>query len=184
MSRPRRAHLIGAVVAALALPALLPAAAIAGSTCDDLLVTHRPDGSTGDRDAVTVTTQTLDRDTDGWAMVGWEVAPGTELRSILAVSDAGVTELPPTATLAEGGILELQFCGATGAQTATELDTQAPVGAADDDSTNRIAAVSAGATRADGALGTGFLGAAVGAAIGGVVLLLSRGSRRSLDLSR
>ncbi|WP_052664338.1 hypothetical protein [Nitriliruptor alkaliphilus] len=185
MTGHRATRLAGLLLAALASSVLLPTAAVASpEPCADHLVTHRPDGTTGDGAAVAITAQALERGHDGWAMVAWEVAPATELR-VIQVVDAGATsELPPDATIAEGDVEELRFCGARVADgpSGETADGRAPdgaVGVAAGIATRQLAAARAGTSRGDGTppAARGVLGAAIGAAIGGVVLLLSRRSR-------
>lgn len=186
MTRHRATRLAGALLAALAASVLLPTAAAAASPepCADHLVTHRPDGTTGDASAVSITAQALERGGAGWAMVAWEVAPTTELRVIQVVDGGATSELAPDATIAEGDVEELRFCGPTAAADPGGLvsDRRAPdgaIGVAAGVATRQLAAARTGASRADGTSpeALAVLGATIGAATGGVVLLLSRRSR-------
>lgn len=182
MSRHRHRRLIAAGLAALAAPVLLPtgAAADPAAACGDLLVIHGPGGSTGDTEAVTITSQVLERGTEGWASVGWQVAEGTELRAVMVVSDAGVAQLPGTSTVADGPARELHFCGARTAITAATADPGSGDGAAAvTDRPGRTQTVVSRATTASApaAAPLGILGAGLGAAVAGVVLLLSRSNR-------
>jgi ABC-type glycerol-3-phosphate transport system substrate-binding protein len=86
LTRGRRAGLIAGLAAGLALAATLavPAAAhAAAGSCDDLLVTITPTGSSGDVYAAAVTAQVLEADAPGWASVTWDVPPSTALREVL-----------------------------------------------------------------------------------------------------
>lgn len=182
MSRHRHRRLVAAGLVALAAPVLLPttAAADPAAACDDLLVTHGPGGSTGDTEAVTITSQVLERGTEGWASVGWHVAEDTELRAVMVVSGTGVVQLPGTSTVADGPAGELHFCGARAASTAATADPGSGDGpAALTDRPGRTQPVVSRAITAGGpaAAPLGILGAGLGAAVGGVVLLLSRSNR-------
>jgi hypothetical protein len=197
VSRTRRAIPAGVVLAALALPVLLPAAASAQPVCDDLLVTHRPGGSSGALEAVAITAQALDRAVDGWAMVGWEVAADTQLRRVVAVTPDGEDQLPVTATVADGGVLELRFCGSstaaasgadvarTGPADTSDADVAITTVARDGSTPTGAVGYAAGFIRRagaghDGTVRLSILGATLGAAVGGVVLLLSRGARNEV----
>lgn len=182
MSRHRHRRRVAAGLVALVGPVLLPTAAAADplAACDDLLVTHGVAGSTGDTDAVTITSQALERGTEGWASVGWDVAEDTELRAVMVVSGAGVVRLPGTSTVADGPARELHFCGARTAATAATADPDSGDGAAAATARPRwTQPVVSGATTAGGpAAGPlGILGAGLGAAVGGVALLFSRSNR-------
>lgn len=182
MSRHRHRRLVAAGLVALAAPVLLPtaAAADAAATCGDLLVVHGPGGSTGDTEAVTITSQVLERGTEGWASVGWQAAGDTELRAVMVVSDAGVAQLPGTSRVADGPARELHFCGARTVMAAPTVDPESADGAAAvTDRPGRTQTVVSRATRssAPAAAPLGILGAGLGAAVAGVVLLLSRSNR-------
>jgi len=53
-----------------------------GEVCDDVLLTVSPDAITGDETAVSITSQTLVFDLDGWEQVSWEAADGTTLTAV------------------------------------------------------------------------------------------------------
>ena len=81
-------------------------------TCDPL-VTHTPRGSTGDRDAVAITSQSLEQGRAGWAHVSWEAAAGTTVDEVHVVRDEETEHLTEgdlrTGTAED--VLELRFCG-------------------------------------------------------------------------
>ncbi len=108
----RLAATLGAagLLVALAVPA--GALATDTTTCDPL-VTHAPTGSDGDVHAVAITSQALDADTPGWARVGWQAAPDTDLTEVVITRSDG-TERLTEGDLSTGHaeeVLELAFCG-------------------------------------------------------------------------
>jgi hypothetical protein len=150
--------------------------------CGDPLVVHRPDGSVGEAAAVAITSQALRRDAPGWASVGWQAAPGTTLTSIFVATPTGIRQHPgePSGTASE--VLELAFCG-THDPTAT---ASAEGGDRDGASAARTAPVRFDRP-VDAAIGTfpaSVLGAALGLAVGAVVLLLSHSARRDREAKR
>lgn len=197
--RPDRNRTAGVVLAALVLPTfLLTTAAAASATpatseatpCDDLLVSHRPDGSVGDTGAAPITAQAFERGAAGWALVGWEPAEDTDLHTVVVEDADGPRELPGTARSAEGDVLALHLCGVRGSASPPTVD-RARDGddllAGSDGPATSARVVTAGATTTgdDGApAALGFLGAAIGAVTGGVVLLLSRNARRDREVTR
>lgn len=150
----------------------------AAQTCDDPVVVHRPDGSAGDEDAVTVTSQVLERGVPGWSSVGWD--PGdTDVTAIAVTTPAGVRTLPGDATRTDGPVLEVAFC--TAASAPADAST-----AATDDAVEPI--VLAGATTAPspgvtGTTGRTF-GVTLGAGVGAILLLLARGARLDREVAR
>lgn len=192
MSGPVNRRLVTAGLVALAVPIVVATAAGAApaAACDDLLAVHGPGGSAGDTTAVTITSQTLERGTEGWASAAWHVADDTDLRAVIVVSDAGVTQLPGTARMVDGPARELHFCGVRTVAHATAADEErderaTPVG--DRRPGGPQAAPSrAGATSpaAGSAAALSILGAGLGAAVSGLVLLLSRGNRDQREVLR
>jgi hypothetical protein len=95
------------------------AAAISGGDDCDPLVSFTVEGTTGDGRAVAITAQALEQGVEGWAMVAWEAAEGTELASLTIVSIDGSVETR-TEDVHRGSaedVRELRFCGA-GSRTA------------------------------------------------------------------
>lgn len=185
MSPPLNRRLITAGLVALAVPILLATAAGAdpAAACDDLLVVHGPGGSAGDTTAVTITSQTLERGTEGWASAAWQLADDTELRAVIVVADAGLTQLPGTARMVDGAARELHFCGvraATGAAATAEEPGERATAVGD----RRPGGAQAVLSRARATSPLSILGAGVGAAVGGVVLLLSRSNRDQREVLR
>lgn len=142
-------------IALLTLPvAVLGVPAAAGSDgCDDLAVTHTPEGTDGDGSAVAITSQVLVADVDGWESVTWESRDGVEIDHVV-VSDRGddrVVEGGPTGQA--GPATALTFC----------LDA--------------VATSAVGATVGDDPTRS-LLGATIGVVLATLVLLLSHGARR------
>jgi hypothetical protein len=168
--RSRRHVLFAACLAVPALGVLGPAAA-AAEGCNDPLVVHRPDGSTGEARVVAITSQALDRDTPGWARVAWEAAPGTRLTEIVVVTTEGERRHAGTAKGSATDALELRFCGTVdrdGSDDPAEERTT-PV---------RFDTDGGGGDAAIGTAHASVLGAAAGLVAGAVVLLMSRSARR------
>jgi hypothetical protein len=83
-----------------------------GAACEPL-VTFTATRTTGDARAVAITAQAIEQGVEGWSMVAWEVADGTQVTSLTIVDADGRTE-----TRIEGierghaeDVLELRFCG-------------------------------------------------------------------------
>ncbi|MFA9446146.1 LPXTG cell wall anchor domain-containing protein [Egicoccus sp. AB-alg6-2] len=80
------------------------------SACATLAIV-RPDGITGDAQAVTITAQTLDAELAGWSFVQWTLDPLVRADMLVVVGrDGSRTEVPATAGHAEA-VLELVVCG-------------------------------------------------------------------------
>ncbi len=181
MPRPQRratARTAGVLLAVGALLVAAPSVAGARSSadpCDELLVTARPDGSTGRTDAVLITSQTVEQGIDGWAALAWQPTPGTQLRTIEVVTTTAVHTLPGDATTTDvGGIVEVRFCGTSGDTLAADEDVTVAGTPGDD---TRAGTQDASEDPAGGWTRLVLAGAGIGAAIGGVVLLLGRGAR-------
>jgi hypothetical protein len=85
----------------------------AGTEACEPMVTHTPDGSTGHRHAVAITSQAIERGVPGWTHVGWEAAEGTTVDEVHVVREDG-TERRVGGDLRNGyaeDVLELRFCG-------------------------------------------------------------------------
>jgi hypothetical protein len=84
------------------------------------LVTFTTTGTSGEARAVAITAQALEQGVEGWSMVAWEVAEGTQVSSLTIVTTDGRTETR-THGIERGSaddVLELRFCGrAAGAET-------------------------------------------------------------------
>jgi hypothetical protein len=106
------------------LVALASKTVVAAPVCDDHLVTHQPDGSTGDTSAVAITSQAIERDTPGWAHAGWSAGPDTAIREVVAERAEGTVRLPGTATGSVEDALALSFCG-----TVAGAEVDPPAGA-------------------------------------------------------
>lgn len=176
---PHRRRLLTAVTVG-AIAWMLPTGATA-VPCDTALVTHSPAGSEGDPAAVALTSQVLVADTPGWERMSWQAADGVELDEVVVTADGTTTTLPGTPTGDAGPVESITFCGTQDPGIASEGATQGA-----DADTDVVTAVSAGspASGASSTGGTGFgdlglLGATIGVGLAGVVLLLSRGARRS-----
>lgn len=168
MSTPRALRVLGLLAVPLLAFALPTSAAgtdggspvDGGATgedgCAEALVTHTPTGSHGDTSAVAITSQVLDAEVDGWQQVGWEANDGVEVVAVLVTGADGTDVLDGGRSGTTGPAHEVTFCGESIATT--------PVGAAT--SGQPTATVS-------------LLGATVGVAIATIVLLLSRGGRRT-----
>ncbi|MGM0386858.1 MAG: hypothetical protein ACQERF_12890, partial [Actinomycetota bacterium] len=144
--RPRTARLLVGLAATAAL--LLPAAAAAAATpgtddgadgggpCPDALVTFTRAATVGDDQAVALTAQSVERDTEGWEMVGWETAAGTQLSAVVATDrDGAIHRLGVAVTGVAEEVVSLTFCG-TAAEHAERGadDADQPAPNADDDS--------------------------------------------------
>ncbi len=119
-------------------------------TCEPL-VTHTPQGSTGDPAAVVITSQSLEEGQPGWARVVWQAAEPTRLTEVHVVRDGETEHLTegPLETGMREDVLELRFCGQV--ETADGEDPQGP-GAPDPDSGT---GGEDPATRPEGSNGTG-----------------------------
>jgi hypothetical protein len=100
-----------------------------GAACEPL-VTFTATRTTGDARAVAITAQAIEQGVEGWSMVAWEVADGTQVTSLTIVDADGRTE-----TRIEGierghaeDVLELRFCG-----SASPGETHDPGEVADDE---------------------------------------------------
>jgi hypothetical protein len=153
--------------------------------CPDLLVIHGPDGSVGDPSAVAITSQSFEREVPGWAAVGWQAAPGTDLTSIRITTPDGTQRHPGASSGVASRALEVAFCGTHDPTTADPIDGPAD-GARTTTTEDRTAPVRFDGP-ADPTIGTApasVLGASFGLAVGTVVLLLSRSARRDREARR
>ena len=84
-----------------------------GDRACELLVAHDPDGTSGEAEAVAITSQVLREDRSGWEAVGWEAAEHAVVEAVEVVRADG------SAWLEDGDlrtghvedVLELRFCG-------------------------------------------------------------------------
>ncbi len=120
---PAAATTLTALVAAvLLLPGTALANADTSTSCDDPLVTYTRDGVDGDRAAVALTAQSIERGVAGWDHVTWSAAMGTTLTGVYATDAAGsVTVLDASATGTADGVVALTFCGSSGPVTASAV---------------------------------------------------------------
>lgn len=114
---------VAVTLTAVSLVAMEAASAAAPEACTPHLVTHSPDGSSGDERAVSITAQSLERGVEGWVNVGWEAAPGTLVTAVTITTTDGststLTEEPSVGSASD--VLELRFCGtAEGSDAAPE----------------------------------------------------------------
>jgi hypothetical protein len=185
--------LVAIGLATAVTPLLAPAAAradeqvdaMADVGCSDPLVIHRPDGSVGDEAAVAITSQSFERDTPGWAAVGWQAAPGTDLTSVRITTPDGAQQHPGAPSGVASKAIELAFCG-THDPTATDPIDERTDGGRTTSTEDRTAPVrfDGPADRTIGTVPASVLGAALGLAVGAVVLLLSRSARRDREARR
>lgn len=142
-------------IAILTLPiVLLGAPAAAEHTCDDVLVTHTPDRSDGDRSAVAITSQVLVADVEGWESVTWETDDRVAVDHVIVSDRDGDHVVEGGRTGHAGPATALTFCGPAVATSAV------------------------GATTGSQELARPLLGAAIGVVLATLVLLLSHAARR------
>ena len=118
---------VGALLAGGALLVLTPGAALADDShhegCEDLLVAYDRSAATGDPRTVALTAQAVEADVAGWELIGWEAAPGTELRAILATGrDGTIRALAVAPTGMTEAVVSVAFCGT--APQAEEAGTE------------------------------------------------------------
>ncbi len=110
------------VAAVLLFPGTATANADTSTSCGDPLVTYTRDGVDGDRAAVALTAQSIERGVAGWDHVAWSAAAGTMLTGVYATDGAGtVTWLDASATGTAEGVVALSFCGTSGPVTASAV---------------------------------------------------------------
>ena len=97
-------------------------AATPAGLCEAELTTFTREGVSGQAHAVALTAQAIDRDTDGWLLLSWQAADGTQLTDVLATATDGTTRhLDPTPTGTVDHVTALTFCGThTTAATVTD----------------------------------------------------------------
>lgn len=184
---------VATLAAALAAGVLLATPAAAESDpCADLLVTHAPDGSTGDLDAVAITSQALERDQPGWSRVGWAASADTSVRVVQVVGADHTRTLEAADTGSAEEALELRFCGTRDGADPSAADDAAGAGA------NGVSTIDGGITAAassdvasadhDAARAVSvprsLLGAVIGLLVGAVVLLMGHYDRRARGAER
>ncbi len=87
-------------------------AATQGGRCEAELTTFTREGVSGEAQAVALTAQAMDRDTDGWLLLAWQAADSTHLTAVLATAPDGTTRhLDPTPTGTVEHVTTLTFCG-------------------------------------------------------------------------
>ena len=80
--------------------------------CEVELTTFSREGVSGAAQAVAMTAQSMDRDTDGWLHIAWQAADGTHLTDVLATDPDGTTrQLDPTPTGTVEHVTTITFCG-------------------------------------------------------------------------
>lgn len=90
------------------------ASAQEGDSCTPVLVTHSPQGSTGEERAVAITAQAIDlEEGTGWVNVAWEAAAGVDLTAVSIFGTDGdvrtLTEPGPSGSAVD--VDTLVFCG-------------------------------------------------------------------------
>ncbi|MFP4235615.1 MAG: hypothetical protein ACLFUG_11875, partial [Nitriliruptoraceae bacterium] len=108
--------------AALALTSVLlltpsapaPASAQEDAVCTPALVTHTPDGSSGEVEAVTITAQAVDLEAGpGWINVAWQVTEGVTVTTVSVIGTDGEVRnrTEPGMSGSATDVAELVFCG-------------------------------------------------------------------------
>ncbi|MFP4312479.1 MAG: hypothetical protein ACLFS9_10945, partial [Nitriliruptoraceae bacterium] len=94
--------------------AVAPASAQEDPICAPAIVTHTPDGSSGEVDAVTITAQAVDLEAGpAWINVAWQVNEGATVTTISVIGTGGEVRnrTEPGRSGSATDVAELVFCG-------------------------------------------------------------------------